>query len=147
VLAHFEIKVERFCDVTLAEQTIAEEKNEKLLEDLTILEKAVLYKTLYAEGLRITGCDALISARARARIHGDTASRSKVGAPARHATNEGPTVNNYLRMIMGICQVNSVEVNLRGSDFRLWSGKVTHVVLIKSKAPEGVRVIVRLSFE
>jgi hypothetical protein len=46
--------------VTFAEQKIVEEKIENVLEDLTISEKAVLYKTLYAEGLRITVCDALI---------------------------------------------------------------------------------------
>jgi hypothetical protein len=46
--------------MTLAEQKIAEEKVEKLLGDLTIAEKALLYKTLHAEGLRITACDALI---------------------------------------------------------------------------------------
>jgi hypothetical protein len=46
--------------MTLAEQQIAEEKIEKLLGDLTIAEKALLYKTLHAEGLRITACDALI---------------------------------------------------------------------------------------
>jgi hypothetical protein len=46
--------------VTLAEQKIVEEKIEKLLEDLSIAEKAVLYKTLHAEGLRITACDTLI---------------------------------------------------------------------------------------
>ena len=37
----------------LAEQKIVEE-NEKLLENLTIAERAVLHKTLHAEGLRIT---------------------------------------------------------------------------------------------
>jgi hypothetical protein len=46
--------------VTLAEQKIVEEKIEKLLEDLTVAEKAVLYKTLHAEGLRISACDTLI---------------------------------------------------------------------------------------
>ena len=46
--------------MTLAEQKIAEEKIAKLLGDLTSAEKAVLYKTLHAEGLRITACDALI---------------------------------------------------------------------------------------
>ena len=46
--------------MTLAEQKIAEEKLAKLLGDLTSAEKAVLYKTLHAEGLRITACDALI---------------------------------------------------------------------------------------
>ena len=46
--------------MTLAEQTIVEEQIEKLLEHLTISEKAVLYKTLHAEGLRIAACDTLI---------------------------------------------------------------------------------------
>jgi hypothetical protein len=46
--------------VTFAEQKIVEERIENVLEDLTISEKAVLYKTPYAEGLRITVCDALI---------------------------------------------------------------------------------------
>jgi hypothetical protein len=46
--------------VTLAEQKIVEENIEKLLDDLTVAEKAVLYKTLHAEGLRITACDTLI---------------------------------------------------------------------------------------
>ena len=46
--------------MTLAEQKIAEEKLAKLLGDLTSAEKAVLYKTLHAEGLRITACEALI---------------------------------------------------------------------------------------
>jgi hypothetical protein len=44
----------------LAEQKVVEQKIEKLLEDLTIAEKAVLYKTLHAEGLRIIVCDAMI---------------------------------------------------------------------------------------
>jgi hypothetical protein len=46
--------------VTLTELKIAEEKIETLLGDLTIPEKALLYKTLHAQGLRITACDALI---------------------------------------------------------------------------------------
>jgi hypothetical protein len=46
--------------VTLIELKIGEEKIEKLLGDLTIAEKALLYKILHAEGLRITVCDALI---------------------------------------------------------------------------------------
>jgi hypothetical protein len=46
--------------VTLTEQKLAEEKIEKLLGDLAIAEKALLYKILHAEGLRITACDALI---------------------------------------------------------------------------------------
>ena len=46
--------------MTLEEQKIAEEKIRQLREDLTVAEKAILYKTFHVEGLRITACEALI---------------------------------------------------------------------------------------
>jgi hypothetical protein len=46
--------------MTQAEQKVVEERIEMLLDGLAVVEKAVLYKTLHAEGLRITACDTLI---------------------------------------------------------------------------------------
>ena len=57
--------------MTLAEHKVVEEKIKKLVEDLTIAEKAVLCKTLHAEGLRITACDVLIR-RKHALVYTET---------------------------------------------------------------------------
>ncbi|MBM4259733.1 MAG: hypothetical protein FJ147_28035 [Deltaproteobacteria bacterium] len=46
--------------MTLEEQKRVEDRVARLLAALTIGEKAILYKTLYAEGLKIGACDAII---------------------------------------------------------------------------------------
>jgi hypothetical protein len=46
--------------MNLDERKCVEDKVIDLLDTLTLGEKAVLYKTLYAEGLKIADCDELI---------------------------------------------------------------------------------------
>jgi len=46
--------------MTLDEQKRLEDKITQLLAGLSMGEKAILYKTLYAQGLKIADCDTLI---------------------------------------------------------------------------------------
>jgi hypothetical protein len=46
--------------MNLTEQKRVEDRIASLLATLTLGEKAILYKTLYAGGLRITDCDRII---------------------------------------------------------------------------------------
>ena len=66
--------------MTPAEQNIVEEKLESLLEDLSTVEKAVLYKTLHAEGLRISACDVL-SRREPAPVYTETQKAAPTSGP------------------------------------------------------------------
>jgi len=46
--------------MTLEERKWLEDKLDAVLESLTRGEKAILYKTLYAEGFKLSDCDAII---------------------------------------------------------------------------------------
>jgi hypothetical protein len=46
--------------MNLEERKRVEDKLSQLLDALTLGEKAILYKTLHAEGIKIADCDALI---------------------------------------------------------------------------------------
>lgn len=46
--------------MNVEERKSVEDRISAILEDLTRGEKAILYKTLYAEGFKISGCDDII---------------------------------------------------------------------------------------
>ena len=76
--------------MNLEERKRVEDSVSALLDSLTIGEKAVLYKTLYAEGIKIADCDDLIRKASPPVIRQELPSRTQPASSQLHLPRGWP---------------------------------------------------------